>query len=173
MTPLGHQFLLRCLVCLDATTNWDPFTDSFFLLTLNLLNLRKSYIFFYFWDVLFAFPAYLAKDQLHFSPLTFFCFACGFCSKNWVVPGICLFQDINFTHSLLSSLTMRTLCNEGVIKLGSVWKCQTSQRKKEQSSRRHLSFYRVSALHVPDAHVHVLIVSFMMSGFESVMCSEE
>lgn len=83
------------------------------------------------------------------------------------------FQNINFTLSLLSSLTMRKLCNEGVIKLGAVWKCQTSERKKEQSRRRHLSFYRFYALHGPDAHVHVLNVSVMMSGLQVGAASDE
>lgn len=114
----------------------------------------------------------LGNDRLYFSPFLFLC-CLWLLLQNWVLLGICLFQNINFTHSLLSLLTMRKLCNEGVIKLGSVWKCQTSKHKKEQSSQRHLSFCRVWALHGPDTHVHVLIVSFMMSGFESVMCSEK
>lgn len=43
------------------------------------------------------------------------------------------FQNINFTHSLLSLWTVRKLCNGGVIKLGTVWKRQVSELKKKQS----------------------------------------
>lgn len=103
------------------------------------------------------------------SSLPFSAFVCVYDPKLGFPWNLFMFQNINFTHSLLSSLTMRKLCNEGIIKLGAVWKCQTSERKREQSRRRHLSFNRVCALHGPEAHVHVLNVSFMMSGFESVM----
>lgn len=161
MTLCGHWFLLRCLVCLDATAN-DPFTDSILHLTLNLYLLRSAT----YWRL-----CRVMNSSSSFLPFSVFIVVSppklGF-SRNLFV-----FQNINFTFSLLSSLTMRKLCNEGVIKLGAVWECQTSERKKEQSRRRHLSFYRVYALHGPDAHVHVLNVSFMMSGLQVGDASDE
>lgn len=40
---------------------------------------------------------------------------------HWVFPrNLFVFQNVNFTHSLLPLLTVRKLCNESVIKLGTV-----------------------------------------------------
>lgn len=53
--------------------------------------------------------------------------------QHWVFPwNLFAFQNINFTHSLLSLLTVRKLCNESVIKLGTVWKSQISELKEKQ-----------------------------------------
>lgn len=88
-------------------------------------------------------------------------------------PGnLFAFQYINFTHSLLSLWTVRKLCHGSVIN-PSLFENARSLNLRKTRAAKALEvfffgfFFTGSALYAgPDALVQMLVVSFMMSGFE-------